>query len=228
MRSSIRPDSSPSRSRQKSNVPSAARSIAHGRLRLSRAQRVRPRRNPTGFNEAGRGRLSKNPGELERVATLSNFQSRPAACTVGTGRFLRRKISFSRAKIVSLQAPRPKNLRFLAETGEGGSGGGACFPVHQLVKTFFDKLGRRSLLPVRQPVKAFFDKPCRQSDGCRQKKYGFVSGSGITSARRTRPEPCRYTAADPSFPVRRSNRRTRPDHGRPARRSRWPPPRRCG
>ena len=80
------------------------------------------------------------PGELERVATLSNFQSRPAACTVGTGRYLRRKISFSREKIVSLQAPRPKNLRFLAETGEGGSGGGACFPVHQLVKTFFDKL----------------------------------------------------------------------------------------
>ena len=53
-------------------------------------------------------RLSKNPGELERVATLSNFQSRPAACTVGTGRFLRRKIPFSRAKIVSLQFLRPE------------------------------------------------------------------------------------------------------------------------
>ena len=103
----------------------------------------------------------KPPGELERAAALSNFQSRPAACTVGTGRFLRRKIPFSRAKIVSLQAPRPKNLRFLAETGEGagrlktlwvsgfafgetadGSNRrfearawrGACFPVHQLVK----------------------------------------------------------------------------------------------
>ena len=50
------------------------------------------------------------PGELERVSTLSNFQSRPAACTVGTGRFLRRKIPFSREKIVSLQSPRPKNL----------------------------------------------------------------------------------------------------------------------
>ena len=85
-------------------------------------------------------RLSKKPGELERAAALSNFQSCPAACTAGTGRFLRRKIPFSREKSVSLQAPRPKNLRFLAETGEGGSGGGACSPVHQLVKTFFDKL----------------------------------------------------------------------------------------
>ena len=55
-------------------------------------------------------RLSKNSGELERAAALSNFQSCPAACTVGTGRFLRRKIPFSREKIVSLQAPRPKNL----------------------------------------------------------------------------------------------------------------------
>ena len=72
------------------------------------------------FSPSPRLRLSKNPGELERAAALSNFQSCPAACTVGTGRFLRRKISFSRAKIVSLQAPRPKNLRFLAETGEGG------------------------------------------------------------------------------------------------------------
>ena len=96
----------------------------------------------------------KTPGELERAAALSNFQSCPAACTVGTGRFLRRKISFSRAKIVSLQAPRPKNLRFLAETGEGGSGGGACFPVHQLVKTFFDKLKRFPLgkSPPRRPA----------------------------------------------------------------------------
>ena len=30
----------------------------------------------------------KTPGELERAAALSNFQSCPAACTVGTGRFL--------------------------------------------------------------------------------------------------------------------------------------------
>ena len=37
----------------------------------------------------------------------------------------RRKIPFSRAKIVSLQFPRPEIHRILAETGEGGSGGGA-------------------------------------------------------------------------------------------------------
>ena len=40
------------------------------------------------FSPSPRLRLSKNPGELERAAALSNFQSRPAACTVGTGRFL--------------------------------------------------------------------------------------------------------------------------------------------
>ena len=66
------------------------------------------------------------------------LQSSPAACTAGTGRFLRRKIPFSRAKIVSLQFPRPKIRRILAETGRGGRGGGACSPVHQLVN--FDKL----------------------------------------------------------------------------------------
>ena len=52
--------------------------------------------------------LSKNSGELERAAALSNFQSRPAACTVGAGRFLLWKIPFSRAKIVSLQFLRPE------------------------------------------------------------------------------------------------------------------------
>ena len=80
--------------------------------------------------------LSKNPRELERVEALSSFQSCPAACTVGTGRFLRQKISFSRAKIVSLQFLRSEIRRILAKTGEGGSGGGACFPVHMLVKIF--------------------------------------------------------------------------------------------
>ncbi|MDD7413435.1 MAG: hypothetical protein PUK86_09525, partial [bacterium] len=48
---------------------------------------------------------------------------------------------FSREKIVSLQFLRPEISKTSAKTGEGGSGGGACFPVHQLVKTFFDKLG---------------------------------------------------------------------------------------
>ncbi len=65
------------------------------------------------------------------------LQSSPAACTAGAGRFLRRKIPFSRAKIASLQFPRPEIRRILAETGEGGSGGRACSPVHQRVKKTF-------------------------------------------------------------------------------------------
>ena len=67
-------------------------------------------------------RLPKNQREGQSPFAL---QSSPAACTAGTGRFLRRKISFSRAKIASLQFPRPEIRRILAETGEGGSGGGA-------------------------------------------------------------------------------------------------------
>ena len=82
--------------------------------------------------------LSKNrESQPERVEALSSFQSRPAACTVGAGRFLRRKISFSRAKIVSLQFLRPEIRRILAKTGEGGSGGGACFPVHTACQKSF-------------------------------------------------------------------------------------------
>ena len=55
-------------------------------------------------------------------STCCRFSIRKAVqiYNVGTGRFLRRKIPFSREKSVPLQAPRPKNLRFLAETGEGG------------------------------------------------------------------------------------------------------------
>ena len=43
--------------------------------------------------------------------TMKSFRARgccPAACTAGAGRFLRRKIPFSRAKIVSLQFLRPE------------------------------------------------------------------------------------------------------------------------
>ena len=69
-------------------------------------------------------------------------QSSPAACTAGTGQFLRRKIPFSRAKIASLQFPRPKIRRILAETGRGGSGGEACSPATSLSKRLFDKLMR--------------------------------------------------------------------------------------
>ena len=58
--------------------------------------------------------------------------------SVGAGRFL--SISFFREKAFPCRLRVRKIFDLLAETGEGGSGGGACFPVHQLVKTFFDKL----------------------------------------------------------------------------------------
>ena len=114
-----------------------------------------------------RPRLSKNLRELERAAALSNFQSCPAACTVGAGRFLRRKISFSREKIVSLQAPRPKNLRFLAETGEGGRKaenrlGFQVSPLAKLPTAQIEDLRRGtwpwSLLPRPPACQNFFDK----------------------------------------------------------------------
>ena len=53
-------------------------------------------------------RLSKNPRSAREDQSPLEFQSCPAACTVGTGGFLRRKIPFSRAKIVSLQFLRPE------------------------------------------------------------------------------------------------------------------------
>ena len=56
-------------------------------------------------------RLSKNPGELERAAALSNFQSSPAACTVGAGLFYRREIPFPGEKIATLQILRPESER---------------------------------------------------------------------------------------------------------------------
>ena len=68
-------------------------------------------------------RLPKNQREGQSPFAL---QSSPAACTAGTGRFLRRKISFSRAKIASLQFPRPEIRRILAETGEGRTKAAAC------------------------------------------------------------------------------------------------------
>ena len=53
-------------------------------------------------------RLSKNPRRAREGRSPLEFKSCPAACTAGTGRFLRRKIPFSRAKIVSLQFLRPE------------------------------------------------------------------------------------------------------------------------
>ena len=57
---------------------------------------------------AGQFRLSKNPWRAREGQSPLEFQSCPAACTVGTGGFLRRKIPFSRAKIGSLQFLRPE------------------------------------------------------------------------------------------------------------------------
>ena len=60
--------------------------------------------------------LSNNQREEQSPFAL---QSSPAACTAGAERFLRRKIPFFKAKIASLQFPRPKIRRILAETGGG-------------------------------------------------------------------------------------------------------------
>ena len=73
------------------------------------------------FEEAAL-RLSKNPGELERAKALSNFQSSPAACTVGSGLFYRREIPFPGEKIATLQILRPESER-LKQNLEGVAGG---------------------------------------------------------------------------------------------------------
>ena len=108
---------------------------------------------------------------------------------VGTGRFLRRKIPFSREKSVSLQAPRSKNLRFLAETGEGGSGGGACSPVHQLVNFFY------KLKPPAPPV----------DDCCVSKPSRAVeTGSGKRAAGRPPPNKSPHEAVRRRFALPRA------------------------
>ena len=125
-------------------------------------------------------------------STCCRFSIRKAVqiYNVGTGRFLRRKISFSREKIVSLQAPRPKKLRFLAETGEGGSGGGACFLVHQLVNFFFYKLK-----PPAPPV----------DDCCVSKPSRAVeTGSGKRAAGRPPPNKSPHEAVRRRFALPRA------------------------
>ena len=70
---------------------------------------IRPiKKRPSPFSGEARPRLSKNPWRAREGQSPLEFQSCPAACTVGTGGFLRRKIPFSRAKIVSLQFLRPE------------------------------------------------------------------------------------------------------------------------
>ena len=69
-------------------------------------------------------RLSKNQREGQSPFAL---QSVPGGVYGGGGGdFLRRKIPFSRAKIASLQFPRPEIHRISAETGGGRTKAAAC------------------------------------------------------------------------------------------------------
>ena len=100
---------------------------------------------PTGL--AG-GRPSKNRRRVREGRSLFTLSSSSAACTAGTGRFLRRKILFTGNKNASLQFPRPEIRRISAET-EGRTAETATtqienlshgtrqrryFPVHRVVK----------------------------------------------------------------------------------------------
>ena len=67
-------------------------------------------------------RLSKTLRRARKDRTLSNFQTYPAACTMGAGQHF------------------AKNVISRAKTGEGVMRRGACILVHQLNKTVFDKL----------------------------------------------------------------------------------------
>ena len=83
--------------------------------RAHEAKRSAQPRNTAQASAQGGAKMQDDHCELWNRRHLA-LKSSPAACTAGTGRFLRRKISFSRAKIVSLQFPRPKIRRILAET----------------------------------------------------------------------------------------------------------------
>ena len=128
-------------------------------------------------------------------STCCRFSIRKAVqiYNVGTGRFLRRKISFSREKIVSLQAPRPKNLRFLAETGEGGRKaenplGFQVSPLAKLPTAQIVDLRRGtwpgSLLPRPPACQNFFDKLSSPFRGSRTAD----PGDGISAQKDPPPE----------------------------------------
>ncbi len=68
----------------------------------------------------------KTPQESARGRKPFRILSSPAAYASGTGRFLRRERLFSRAKVGSMQFPRPKIPRISEETGEGGQRRGFC------------------------------------------------------------------------------------------------------
>ena len=72
-------------------------------------ERLAARNQSAGENAV---RLSKNPGRAREGRSPLEYQSTLAACTAGSGGFLRRKNLFSRAKIVSLQFLRPESVGF--------------------------------------------------------------------------------------------------------------------
>ena len=74
-----------------------------------------------------------------------------------------------------------KSERFFAKTGRGGSGGGACSPVHQLVKNFFDKL-----------------RPASSRRGSFSHSIPLSRSSRPAPARRVSPCPCRSICTRPA------------------------------
>ena len=139
----------------------------------------------------------ENPGRAREGRSPLELKSSPATCAVerllaqraskslrdrqseikdfglSPGLFLRRKISFSRAKIDTLQFPRPKIRRILAETGGGSREaenprGFSGFAFGKTATAQIEDLRRGtwrgSLLP-RPPAcqKDFFDKLLRRS-----------------------------------------------------------------
>ena len=127
-------------------------------LRLSKTPRRAREGRSFAAASGGNGRSGSpmSKGVLQAVAQQGDYcelwnrspfahQSSPAACTAGTGRFLRRKIPFFKAKIASLQFPRPKIRRILAETGGGAR---RPPPVAEAGRSKPNKQGRVASEPV--------------------------------------------------------------------------------
>ena len=90
-------------------------------------------------------RLPKNPGELVRAAALSNFNRIRRRVRRIRGNFFGGELAPPGEEIASLQFPRPEMRNISAETGGGGSGGGACSPVHLGIAALsnFNRIRRR-------------------------------------------------------------------------------------
>lgn len=118
--------------RQVQNTKYAAMHMGDGMCRISVKRKERRLRGsaralqPPGVIQSIAGgqwpRLSKTLRRARKGRTLSNFQTYPAACTMGAGQHF------------------AKNVISRAKTGEGVMRRGACILVHQLIETFFDKL----------------------------------------------------------------------------------------